>query len=843
LKYVFLIIIVCLCKASLAQFNCANAAPFCADSGGVSFPASINVNSQIGPNYGCLLGQPNPAWYYFQVSTGGTIIIDIKGNAGGGIGYDVDFVCWGPFTNPTGNCNNLTAANIVDCSYNFTPVETCTITNAINGQFYMLLITNLLNQPQNIEFNLSPASIGNTNCGILLSGVTSKTICAGKTTTLTANSNLVNPTYAWSNSGATTVNDIVTPTATTIYTVTINGLNPVTNIPVTVTNSGTVTVLPIPTLTLASNTTYCLNDSIKLLASTGFTNYVWSGPAAYTHTTTINNTFVANVLNSNVGTYTVAAKTNFGCINTATTSVNLINVNAVTTTPNYTICPGGTLFFTNTQATGATNFNWQGPNSFTSTIQNPTITLATINQAGIYTVTANFTSGAKTCTTSNTASVTVTLPPPLILQPILAICNKGSINLNAPNGGTSYNWSGPNAFTSTLQNPTVLNASTINQGIYAVNLSNGLCVSTGSVFVQIYNPLKFDTVSSNVTICINKKGLLFAQGQGGSGFYTYNWNPTLNLNAPNNAITNVNGNTLGIINYTVTLTDAKCAITQTQSAVASVTVNANPIISFTTSNARGCQPFCTDLISTSTPTSGNCKWLFSNGIEYRGPCNTSVFCFPDSGYIDAKLILTDVNGCISSASTASFVLVDPKPKVDFSFTPISPDIIDNTVEFNDKTTVGLPITNWHWDFGDLFLTDEFDSSYVQNPKHIYENPYNYNVTLSATNSFGCTDSIIKPLKIEDVFALYIPNTFTPTRTEGKNDVFNVYGLGILSDGFEMKIFDRAGNVIYKTTDANKGWDGSVNGGKLAKEGVYIYKIKLKNYKTTEKEFVGHITIL
>ena len=83
-----------------------------------------------GPDYGCLFWHPNTSWYYFQVSTTGTITIGIAGTGGG----DVDFICWGPFTSPTGNCGNLTAANTVDCSYSGSATETVTINNAIAGE-------------------------------------------------------------------------------------------------------------------------------------------------------------------------------------------------------------------------------------------------------------------------------------------------------------------------------------------------------------------------------------------------------------------------------------------------------------------------------------------------------------------------------------------------------------------------------------------------------------------------------------------------------------------------------------------------------------------------------------
>lgn len=117
-----------------AQSSCANAAPFCAgNTSGVTFPATTGTpatTAEAGPNYGCLGSEPNPAWYFLQINTPGSLDILIQGQtASGGVGFDVDFICWGPFSSLAGACNSLTAANIIDCSYSGSPTETLNITN------------------------------------------------------------------------------------------------------------------------------------------------------------------------------------------------------------------------------------------------------------------------------------------------------------------------------------------------------------------------------------------------------------------------------------------------------------------------------------------------------------------------------------------------------------------------------------------------------------------------------------------------------------------------------------------------------------------------------------------
>ena len=97
--------------------------------------------------------------------------------------------------------------------------------------------------------------------------------------------------------------------------------------------------------------------------------------------------------------------------------------------------------------------------------------------------------------------------------------------------------------------------------------------------------------------------------------------------------------------------------------------------------------------------------------------------------------------------------------------------------------------------------------------------------------------------VEEEFALFVPNAFTPHKAEGKNDEFRIEGMGFIQEGFEMRIFDRWGELVFKTNDINQGWDGRVKGGALGKEGIYVYRILIQDTKHREKEFVGHINLL
>ena len=155
--------------------DCNTATPYCDAPGGVpvSFPNNTNNSSEAGPNYGCLTTHPNPAWFYFKTTTAGNYTFDLgQGSSCGTTNLDVDFICWGPFTNPLTACNNLTAGNTVDCSYSASAVEQINVNGAPAGQYYIVLITNYANAAGCVQFGLT-ASSPPTDCSITCASVLS----------------------------------------------------------------------------------------------------------------------------------------------------------------------------------------------------------------------------------------------------------------------------------------------------------------------------------------------------------------------------------------------------------------------------------------------------------------------------------------------------------------------------------------------------------------------------------------------------------------------------------------------------------------------------------------------
>ena len=89
---------------------------------------------------------------------------------------------------------------------------------------------------------------------------------------------------------------------------------------------------------------------------------------------------------------------------------------------------------------------------------------------------------------------------------ISTVCSGSSINFTASISGTAtptYSWSGPNSFTSNVQNPVIVNASTLNIGTYTLTINNGGCVETVTTQITLISPCTGINENSNNALLFN----------------------------------------------------------------------------------------------------------------------------------------------------------------------------------------------------------------------------------------------------------------------------------------------------------------------------------------------------
>ena len=104
--------------------------------------------------------------------------------------------------------------------------------------------------------------------------------------------------------------------------------------------------------------------------------------------------------------------------------------------------------------------------------------------------------------------------------------------------------------------------------------------------------------------------------------------------------------------------------------------------------------------------------------------------------------------------------------------------------------------------------------------------------LDATNTCGTTRDDIAITS--GLCMVYVPNAFTPNG-DTKNDVFKVSGTDLVME-FHLQIFNRFGQLVFETSDKNKGWDGNLKGQPSA-AGAYVYMLQYSDTQTSQMQFI------
>ncbi len=277
-------------------------------------------------------------------------------------------------------------------------------------------------------------------------GPSTRFFCPGTPATLTPTLAGSPSTFQWRK------NNIAVPGATLAtlnFPVTTAGDAGIYNL-VATSSCGTATSSPITFTTLTpgnimGNTNVLLNTSnnYSTTPATGLT-YTWSQAGTATITSGVNTTSINVNAPSSPSIYTISlARGVATCVATSTLAVNAVSCFSLNGTagliPVVNHCNGAPInFYYSYTPTGTVvpSFSWVGPNSFTSSISNPTITSASFANAGIYTLTVNNAG----CITTSTVSANIVGSPTINLTSSSAsICSGSNATLNVT-GGNSYTW-------------------------------------------------------------------------------------------------------------------------------------------------------------------------------------------------------------------------------------------------------------------------------------------------------------------------------------------------------------------------------------------------------------------
>ena len=504
----------------------------------------------------------------------------------------------------------------------------------------------------------------------------------------------------------------------------------------------------------------------------------------------------------------------FGTANVSCNAVLPVTVN------NASICPGQTATLTAT-VTGATSYLWSPSGQTTATI---TVTPASTTA---YTCTVNGVTPNGGTSTGSASGIVTVLPSndPLCSCTVTAsnngpVCVGAAFNLNATNvSGGSFSWTLLGNSIGSLQNLTGVPAANVGSFPIIVTATDGtghICTSTTIVVI---NPLPLVSAGSDVSVCLGNS--LTLSGQGAN---SYQWSGGIQNGVP------FTPSSTAI--YSVIGTDQNGCVNSDDVTVGLLFAqmpSISPSVSF------GCIPSAV-VFTNNDPLALNCQWNFGNGTSDVG-CGNQTATYTQAGCFDVTITQTDNQGCDTTVTFNDIVCTEDV-HAEFYANPGTIGPGNSTVNFYNASSGAI---NYFWDFGDGATSTAFE------PSHIYETNLEtgFTTTLFAASQGGCLDSTSIAITYEEQLIFYVPNTFTPDSDEHNQIFLPIFTSGFAPDNFEMKIYNRWGELLFESHDHSKGWNGSYgyNGG-VVQAGLYTWVIHYKPKNTDEKLIVkGFVNVL
>ncbi len=254
-----------------------------------------------------------------------------------------------------------------------------------------------------------------------------------------------------------------------------------------------------------------------------------------------------------------------GCVSANVVPTELIveiapEITPVSNTGPY--CEGEMIQLNGPEMQGA-SYIWTGPDGFISNEEDPQIDLATATNAGVYSLVVNI--GFCESLPSNTEVIILPLPPMPVVENTSPACVGSSIELmatNVPSGTViEYQWTGPDGFTSDLENPIINNLDSIDAGAYTLIVIVDGCVSEVSLptMVEVVELITASAVANNSNIdapvCEGEVVALFAETIPGA---TYTWEGPNNFSSTLQNPTITNSTLLAAGAYTLSVSVGDC---------------------------------------------------------------------------------------------------------------------------------------------------------------------------------------------------------------------------------------------------------------------------------------------
>lgn len=438
------------------------------------------------------------------------------------------------------------------------------------------------------------------------------------------------------------------------------------------------------------------------------------------------------------------------------------------------------------------------------------------------------------CTEADTVSFAVPLLPVAAIEPQSTFCDGYTYQFHSlSQNATTYHWdfgAPGGGDVSSIENPTYTYPDTALYTVQLVVSAPNLCPDTAFANMLIYGLLQ-PGFNENEAQCFEGNSFDFS-GFGAStdeAIYTWNFGSGA-FPATSSAIApqNISYSEPGAYEVTLTIAENDCLETYSDS----VYVIANPLFSAEVDTIAECSTVTAQFFNTSvadTPVS--VLWDFGDGSTSTedDPYHT----YTQYGTFDVTLNVSTTSGCIDSDEFVfpGVVKVYAPPVAGFSVDNNEVDILDPAVAF---TSTAIGAVDCQYIMGDGGIVNDCDFTYNFSQTGVIT------VEQTVVNEVGCTDKVKGTIFVNG-FSFWAPNSFTPDN-DGVNDVWIPSVMG--ATYYDLKIFDRWGDLIFSTNDPTKPWMGEVHqGAYYAQIDVYQYTILVNDLVGLPHEFKGHISVV
>lgn len=253
---------------------------------------------------------------------------------------------------------------------------------------------------------------------------------------------------------------------------------------------------------------------------------------------------------------------------------------------------------------------------------------------------------------------------------------------------------------------------------------------------------------------------------------------------------------------------------------------------FTAEVREGCQPLAVEVNATSYDP--NLRYFFFSGSSFLAEGETYQTVFKIPGKYDMGLIIESTEtGCTDTLIKPDWITVHPNPVAGFDVNYRTAMSENSEITFINKSKGADYYT---WLFGDE--TSEKGESAV----HTYLQPGEYISQLIAETRFGCRDTALQIITILQS-QLHTPNAFRPESPVPENRTFMPITSGVDNTKFNLKIYNRWGELVYETNSPERPWNGKTHNNRPAPAGNYVWISNYTDVQGTEHERKGQVLLL